>query len=204
MAQKTLHDVVHEQILEGKTGAAKRGFSPGRSSQLKFPLVTRMSWRGLARVALRAGGQVVPAPTPRRRHAPRGLRYTAGHRTDLSDLRLDHPDRVCRAPQSRHPPAGGGHRTPGQYAVPGRNGLAGSAGPVSGLSQLRVASRQSAPAGAAPRSYQRLWLGEKVAAVHTSDGGRVDGSHVVAQRSAPLPGAAVAASSSAITRSPGR
>src|SRR5215831_3886662 len=47
MAQKTLQDVVHEQILEGKTGAAKRGFSPGRSSQLKFPLVTRMSWRGL-------------------------------------------------------------------------------------------------------------------------------------------------------------
>src|SRR5262249_7532158 len=27
MAQKTLQDVVHEQILEGKTGAAKRRFS---------------------------------------------------------------------------------------------------------------------------------------------------------------------------------
>jgi hypothetical protein len=26
---------------------AKRGFFPGRSSQLKFPLVARMSWRGL-------------------------------------------------------------------------------------------------------------------------------------------------------------
>ena len=25
----------------------KRGFAPGRSSQLKFPLVARMSWRGL-------------------------------------------------------------------------------------------------------------------------------------------------------------
>ena len=28
---------------------AKPGFSPGRSSQLKFPLVARMSWRGLLR-----------------------------------------------------------------------------------------------------------------------------------------------------------
>src|SRR5215813_12491919 len=44
---KTLQDVVHEQILEGKTGAAKRGFFPALSSRLKFPLVTRMSWRGL-------------------------------------------------------------------------------------------------------------------------------------------------------------
>ena len=26
---------------------ARRGFFPGRSSQLKFPLVARMSWRGL-------------------------------------------------------------------------------------------------------------------------------------------------------------
>src|SRR4029453_5336923 len=60
MAKKTLHDVVHEQILEGKTGAAKRGFSPGRSSQLKFPLVTRMSWRGLGRVCQR--GEAGRAP----------------------------------------------------------------------------------------------------------------------------------------------
>ena len=47
LSQKTLQDVVHSQILGGKTGAAKGGFSPGRSSQLKFPLVARMSWRGL-------------------------------------------------------------------------------------------------------------------------------------------------------------
>src|SRR6266516_1036940 len=47
MAQKTLQDVVHRQILEGKTGAAKRGFFPALSSQLKFPLVERMLWRGL-------------------------------------------------------------------------------------------------------------------------------------------------------------
>ena len=49
LAQKTLQDVVHEQILEGKTGAAKRGFFPALSSQLKFPLVARMPWRGLRR-----------------------------------------------------------------------------------------------------------------------------------------------------------
>src|SRR6266581_7071449 len=47
LSQKTLQDVIHGQILEGKPGAAKRGFAPGRSSRLKFPLVARMSWRGL-------------------------------------------------------------------------------------------------------------------------------------------------------------
>src|SRR2546428_451931 len=46
LSQKTLQDVIHGQIREGKPGAAKRGFAPGRSSQLKFPLVARMSWRG--------------------------------------------------------------------------------------------------------------------------------------------------------------
>jgi hypothetical protein len=51
MAQKTLPDVVHRQILEGKTGAAKRGFFPALSSQLKFPLVERMLWRGLGQAA---------------------------------------------------------------------------------------------------------------------------------------------------------
>src|SRR5262249_661737 len=52
-AQKTLQDVVHEQILEGKTGAAKRGFFPTLSSRLTFPLVARISWRGLRWGALR-------------------------------------------------------------------------------------------------------------------------------------------------------
>ena len=40
--------------------------------------------------------------------------------------------------------------TPGQHAVPGRSGLAGSVGAVPGLSQFRLAPRQSAPAVAAP------------------------------------------------------
>jgi hypothetical protein len=41
-------------------------------------------------------------------------------------------------------------------------------------------------------THQRLWLSEVGAAVHTGDGGRLDGPRVVAQRSAVLPGAAVA------------
>src|SRR5262249_56498851 len=47
LAYNTLQDVVHWQILEGKTGAAKRGFFPALSSRLTFPLVARMPWRGL-------------------------------------------------------------------------------------------------------------------------------------------------------------
>src|SRR6266542_3794413 len=48
-------------------GEAKRRFAPARSSRLKFPLVERMSWRGLGdppRVLLR-----VPPPCP----APQGV-----------------------------------------------------------------------------------------------------------------------------------
>ena len=42
------------------------------------------------------------------------------------------------------------------------------------------------------RSHQRQWLGQGVAAVYTGDGGRIDGSCLVAQRGVVLPGAAVA------------
>ena len=49
------------------------------------------------------------------------------------------------------------------------------------------------------RSHQRR-LGQGVAAVDAGDGGGVDGSRVVAQRGAPLPGAAMAASSNAVMR----
>jgi hypothetical protein len=44
---KTLQDVVYGRILAGKTVAAKPGFFPALSSRLQFPLVARMSWRGL-------------------------------------------------------------------------------------------------------------------------------------------------------------
>src|SRR4051812_28531121 len=57
---------------------------------------------------------------------------------------------------------------------------------------------------AGSRSHHRWWLGEEVAAVHTGDGGRGDGSRVVAHRSAPLPGAAMAATASPVTGWVGR
>jgi hypothetical protein len=172
--------------------------APGQRAPAPAPL------EATARGALRSGGPVVPAPTPRRRPAPRGLRSPAGHRPARSALRRDHPSRVGRAPPSRPPPAPGGQRTPGPDAGAGRHGRAGAAGPVAGLAQLRVASRQSAPAGAAPRSHQRVWRGAQVAAVHPGAGGRGDGARGGAPSRAPLPGAAVAASSSAGTRARGR
>ena len=43
-----------------------------------------------------------------------------------------------------------------------------------------------------PIATEWPWLGEVVAAVHPGDGGGLDGPRVVAQRSAVLPGAAVA------------
>ena len=54
------------------------------------------------------------------------------------------------------------------------------------------------------RSHQRPWLSQGVAAVYTGDGGGIDRSRVVAQRGAALPGAAVAATPSAVTGWPGR
>ena len=61
LAQKTLQDVVHSQILGGKR-ALPSGIFPGRSSQLKFPLVARMSWR------------VLRVVSPRRSPSPLGIR----------------------------------------------------------------------------------------------------------------------------------
>src|SRR3989442_1528676 len=117
---------------------------------------------------------------------------------------LDHQYRLCGAAQSRHPSARGGNRTPGQYALPGRSGLAGSVGTVPGGSQLRVAPRQSAPAVAGPRRHQWPWLSEGVAAVYPGDGSGIDRSRVVAQRGPVLPGTTVAATASAVAVGPGR
>ena len=55
-----------------------------------------------------------------------------------------------------------------------------------------AAPRQSAPAVAGPRSHQRPWLRQGVAAVYAGDGSRIDGSRLVIERSVALPGAAVA------------
>ena len=41
-------------------GEAKRRFAPARSSRLKFPLVERMSWRGLPAEVLRCGRDTLP------------------------------------------------------------------------------------------------------------------------------------------------
>ncbi len=101
-------------------------------------------------------------------------------------------DGVCRKAQPRHPPAGGGNWTPGQYALPERSGLAGSVGAVPGVSQFRCAPRQSAPAVAGARSQQRSWLGQAMAAVYPGDGSRIDRPRLVAQRGTALSGATVA------------
>ena len=63
----------------------------------------------------------------------------------------------------------------------GEDGLAGSAGTVPDVPQLRAAPRQFAPAVADSRSHQRPWLGQGVAAMYTGDGGGVDGSRLDAE-----------------------
>src|SRR5215510_3562772 len=50
LRRKTLQPVVHWPSVGEKMARAKAGFFPGRSSPLKFPLVARMSWRGLSAV----------------------------------------------------------------------------------------------------------------------------------------------------------
>ena len=95
--------------------------------------------------------------------APRGVRHPAGHRAGLGGLWLDDQYGLCRAAQPRHPPARGGDRTPGQYAVPGRSGLAGSVGAVPGLSQLCAcptpvcASRCRSPKPPTARGSAKVW-----------------------------------------------
>jgi len=53
-------------------------------------------------------------------------------------------------------------------------------------------------------THQRPWLSEGVAAVHPGDGGGLDGPRVVAQRSAVLPGAAVAPAADGLKQDAGR
>jgi hypothetical protein len=54
------------------------------------------------------------------------------------------------------------------------------------------------------RSHPRHGLGQVVAAMHAGDGGGIDGSRLVTQRSAALPGAALAATPSAVAHAPGK
>ena len=63
---------------------------------------------------------------------------------------------ICRAPQPRHPPAGGSGGASGQHAVSGRGRLTPAAGTVSSVSQFLLAPRQFASAVAGSRSHQRL------------------------------------------------
>src|SRR5262249_5794915 len=91
----------------------------------------------------------------------------------------------------RYPSAGSGRRTPGQHAVSGRRELAGSAGAVPGLPQLRLAPRESAPAVAGPRSHQWRWLSKGVESVYTGDGSGITPARVVTQRGPVLSGTPV-------------
>ena len=53
------------------------------------------------------------------RHTPRGVRHHASHRAGLSEMWLEDQYGVCRAAQSRHPPARRRDRPPGQYPLSG-------------------------------------------------------------------------------------
>src|SRR5215471_21816736 len=83
-----------------------------------------------ARTALRASGEVVPAPAPRGRHTPGGVRHPIGHRTDLGAMWMEAQYGLCGASQPRHSPARGGGGTPREHPVPRRREPAGSDGVV--------------------------------------------------------------------------
>src|SRR5262244_3613861 len=101
LAYNTLQDVVHWQILEGKTGAAKRGFFPALSSRLTFPLVARMPWRGLQCVHLcrAAAGMAAGMRTPATHQSGLGVgdggppadTGRGGTKSDVSLRQLTHP-----------------------------------------------------------------------------------------------------------------
>src|SRR5215471_8797491 len=116
---------------------------------------------------------------------------------------LDYQYRLCGEAQPRHPPAGGGDWTPGHHALPGRSRLARSVDPVPSLLQLCVASCESALATAPADSDQRDGLGQAMAALYTRDGSRVDGPRVVAERSPPVSGTAVATATDSLKQDAG-
>jgi hypothetical protein len=91
----------------------------------------------------------------------------------------------------------------GQHLVPGRKQFAGSTGAVPSLPQFRLAPCELAPGVADSRSHQRQWLHQAVAAVYTGDGSRIDGSRMVAERSAALSRATVASAVAGLEDSTG-
>lgn len=192
MAQRVVH-----QVTQGLAPACvPRWLTDGLKDYATALLTHVGQWRQPERrqdKGPRPQPRWLPLPDLRYAQVVKSYRHPAGHRAAPGGLWLDHQHRVCRAPQPRCPPAGGGDRTPGQYPVPRRSRRAGSVGPVAGLAQFCLASRQFASAVAGSRSHQRPWFGEGVAALHTGDGGGRDRSRVVAHSGAVLPGAAVAA-----------
>src|SRR5262245_8546510 len=116
---------------------------------------------------------------------------------------LDHQHRVCREAQPRHPPAGGGNWTPGQYAMPGRSGLEGAVGLVPSVSQLCLTLCEPVPSAGGGNPYEWNGIGQGVATVYASDGSRIDGPCVVAHRGAVLPGTAVASAADSMNNGVG-
>src|SRR4029434_10625391 len=93
--------------------------------------------------------------------------------------------------------------SPGQYALPGRNGLAGSVGLVPCVSQLCLTPCEPAPSPGGAHPHEWNGIGQGMAAVYASDGSRIDGPCVVAQRGAVLPGTAVAAAADSLKQDRG-
>ena len=111
---KTLQPVVHRPSVGEKMACPKRGFAPGRSSQLKFPLVARMSWRGL-------GGS---SREPSRRGRPAGADAAPARRLGAGLGHCAHrglyppPCLQVGAAVSRRRPSRRGRHTPGGGRCP--------------------------------------------------------------------------------------
>jgi hypothetical protein len=152
-------------------------------------------------VALCAGGQDHAASARGRRHALRGLRHARGRQAGAGAAGLADQHVVCGACEPQYPPPCGGHRSPGEYAMQRGGGLTAAAGAVPRLRQFLPPSCEFAPAPVGSRSHQWPWLGQGVAAVHAGDGGWMNGSRLVVERSVALPGATVATAASGVSGS---
>ena len=129
----------------GPLGAvAAPGAAPGPRPQAQAAVGTA------ARAALGPRGAVVPAPAPRGRPTPRGVRLSPGHGRGLGTRWLEPQDGLWGAAPPRQPPGRRGARAPGEHALPGQRRRAGAAGVLPDLPPLCLAPRQRTPAPAAP------------------------------------------------------
>src|SRR5205823_2240767 len=124
--------------------------------------------------ALCASGEDGAAPASGPREPPRGVWLPGGRQSHPGPPGLAHQHGIRGADQPRYPSACRRGRATGQHALQGRGWVAPTAGLVSHVLQFLLAPCLLASAAAAAGSDQWHGLRQAVAALYTSDGGRID------------------------------